>query len=739
MNADVPCVSYQMPQILKSAGVDYWLQGRIPLGYYYWQGLDGTIIPVYGLRYGWDLLNPKSGEGWMRFIYSQEQNYPSQNLPEVFNYDFNTDYIPPCPDLIPYVKEQNEGMKNFAADWNNHFTEKEKQIQPPVLKFTNPENMLKEVYSDPNINIETKKGEWPLTWAYYDEPSHRDALLIGRKAHNMLLSAEKLFSSLKQVDPSITYPKALFDSAWMANCWPDHGWGGNKGWQTDSIYVDHYERSYKMAQSLMQQSLQVLCKNISAKNTKQIPLVVYNSLNWKRTEPVHANITLPAGWNGFAIKDNSGKMMPFELTEKKSNQCEVVFIAENIPSTGYKTYLLEQSKSIDSPVKSLTGDSIANSLIKIVFGKSGIKQITDKVLNRNYLRTEKFEAGEILQFSAPGNAWDDWTTHEDVNVEDFDKSTNHESKVIRFVETPVRYIREIQTKLNNFTSVTRYIVYKYSNDVDVEADIVDWNGTHNRELRMAFPFNIDQRQVSYEIPFGAVDYLKDEVDVSQWKNNSESGYAQYMSGGKVQLPFREALNWTNVSSTIIGQYHEAFGCLLASDITVHLFEDQTANPVSYPVMQEVLLSTRRSLAWNPDYWNEQKGDHHYRMALYFHEGNWRYRYHDGIAFNYPLTACVVKSENTKPSIEETQSFLSVAPSNLIVTTMKQSEDGKGTVVRFYEAEGKKCTATVKLGKAIKEAYKTNLIEYEPQKLTVPDGSVRMDIRPWEIVTVMMKY
>jgi alpha-mannosidase len=61
------------------------------------------------------------------------------------------------------------------------------------------------------------------------------------------------------------------------------------------------------------------------------------------------------------------------------------------------------------------------------------------------------------------------------------------------------------------------------------------------------------------------------------------------------------------------------------------------------------------------------------------------------------------------------------------------------VIRFYEAEGKKCTATVKLGNAIKEAYKTNLIEYDPQKLIIlQDGSVRIDIRPWEIVTIMVK-
>src|SRR5208282_1800592 len=105
-------------------------------------------------------------------------------------------------------------------------------------------------------------------------------------------------------------------------------------------------------------------------------------------------------------------------------------------------------------------------------------------------------------------------------------------------------------------------------------------------------------------------------------------------GGEHPLAFREAINWIDASSA---DYLKA-GCLTASDMTVHLFRDETSDPVSYPMLQHVLLSTRQSLAWNPEYWFTQEGSHTYRMSLLPHRGSWRLRYRDAIAFNYRLIA-----------------------------------------------------------------------------------------------------
>ena len=113
-------------------------------------------------------------------------------------YDFTSDYLPPAPALIPYAREQNEAMKRFAAVWNGHYaSQPERHIQPPKIRFVEPKADLDELTKH-DLNIETVKGDWPINWAYYDEPGHREALRAGREGHNLLLGAERLDAGLSQ-------------------------------------------------------------------------------------------------------------------------------------------------------------------------------------------------------------------------------------------------------------------------------------------------------------------------------------------------------------------------------------------------------------------------------------------------------------------------------------------------------------------------------------------------------------
>src|SRR5208283_5147460 len=117
-------------------------------------------------------------------------------------------------------------------------------------------------------------------------------------------------------------------------------------------------------------------------------------------------------------------------------------------------------------------------------------------------------------------------------------------------------------------------------------------------------------------------------------------FGKELYGGEKPLRFREAINWIDASSP----EYLGFGCLAASDSTVHLFADETSHAVDYPLLQHVLLSTRKSQAINPEYSFTQAGDHHYRMALFPHAGGWRSSYREGFAFNYPLSAFVGSEE-----------------------------------------------------------------------------------------------
>ena len=735
INTDVPGFTYQLPQVLKKCGIDYVIQGRFPWGFYYWQGLDGTYIDVFAFRYGAEsrMINPNNKVGYLKFLNERKYLYEPRQLPKSVLYDFNSDYLPPCPELIPFVKKQNEVMTKFAEKWNTNFkNEPAKQINPPTIKFTEPNEALKDFFSKGELNIETVKGDYPMSWAYYDEPGHREGLLMGRKGHNTLIKAEGLLSVLNTIDSAIKYPQDKFDEGWLANCWPDHGWGGNRGILGDQVCVDSYAKSLNVGQSLANEAETLLLNRVPQGTTAQILVVVYNQSSWTRNGFVTCKITYPASWKGLELKDASGNKITCELISHspEKQELEIGLMASDIPSIGYKTYYASEAKTFPQGYTELKNEKLENEKISVTFGAGGISSFYDKVKKQEVLKTDKFFGGEVIQMGAPGVAWEN---QELTTMDDFDKTSMHEFKTIRAVESPIRYIVEKEAKMKYFTLRERFIITRERGELNIEADVLNWTGEKAKELRIVFPLNMDKTySATYDVPFGRVEMDKDNVDYSWLPDNYECQFYPTNYGRKY-LPFREAVNWVDVST---GTY-KGNGCLFASDMTVHLFRDETTNPVDYPVVQHVLLSTRESFGWNPKYSFTQAGSHTYRMALYLHDGNWRYAQKEGLAFNNPLTAFSGKTATTATAtLPASQSFLKVEPENIVVSTLKKAEDGNGSIVRFYETEGKFAKAKLTGFKPFSKVSLTDMLEYDEKTIPVnTDGSVEVSVKPYEIITI----
>jgi alpha-mannosidase len=732
VKSDPENLTWQMPQILARAGVKYLIQGRLTFGFYNWEAPDGSMVLTYGYGYGQTEMNAKSNHGWLQFAADREYYFAPRGLPKIFPEDYTTDYLPPQGELLPYAREQNEAMKRFAQKWNEHFAgHPERQINPPRITFAEAEGFLDE-FTKLAPNVQTLKGDWPFPWAYYDDPGQRKGLLAGREAHNRILAAERFYAPLSHFAGFGAYPEKDFAAAWQANCWPDHGWGGNRGPLTDAVYVQTYLKSKDLADKLLGEVASKAAALVPKGSGPQVPLVVFNPVSWTRSDVVTSRFELPSGWQSFVLRDGAGQAVPHQIVGPSSGRSiEMIFLAEAVPSVGYRTYYLEPSSSPPSPDKQLAGDTMENDYLRVVLGDGGLKSLYDKRLKQEILRTDKIAGGEVLQFTAPGWGWGD---KEIVTVEDFDKTSNHPFPVKSFTEGLVSTTAFREAAFKHFVLKEHFRLYRQIDRVEIDLELVNWDGEKARELRVAFPINLDSARTSYEVPFGTVEMGKDELDFSLLPSGFKSGFSPSYNGAEHPLTFREAINWIDASA----ENYQSFGCLAAADCTVHLFKDESPYPVSYPVLQHVLISTRLSQAWNPDYWLTQPGNHRFRMALYPHKGDWRLRYRDGIAFNFPLLAFVAPEGGGVggPSLLPTASFLNLEPPNLILTALKKAEDDEGVVVRFYEAEGCQVHANLRLFHPIKQAWKTNLIEDEEQPLTPSgDGSIQFLVKPWEIVTL----
>ena len=758
---DPPGLTIQMPQILRKAGIKYLLQGRMPFGFYRWQGLDGSAIFTYGLTATplTDPLDAKSNEGWLKFAEQREYYYRPRQLPHDLIYDYWFDYLVPQPELPPYVRNQNEAMQKVAAVWNET-AEAGRQIHPPRMTFSSAEEFLDE-FTRHDLNLITLSGDWPLNWAYYDEPAHREGLLAGRLAHNRLLTAERIYAALSLSAGFDDYPQKTFEEAWRANCWPDHGFGGNKGLITDAVFVASYEKSSQLAEGLLSGAGTKLAKALKPDAKSALSFVVFNPLNWERTDLAEVQFELPAGWEVFSVFDEVGENVPYEIVDRHparaplregeasatasetpapsqdtvSRSVQFVFVAHAVPSLGYRTYVLKSAPRAEG-FTPISGDVVENSFFKMTFGAGGIKSLYDKRRDWEVFKTGKFEAGEVIQLTALGYAWDD---PQDISMADFDQTSRHPFPFKSCARTPVRATAVREAEFEHFRLRQLIHLYHALDRVDLELELQDWDGQKERELRVVFPIHLDEARITYEVPFGKVELGQDELDFSLLPADPlRTWFEQVPYGAKRALPYREAINWVDASDA----HYLGHGCLSASDTTVHLFRDDTDHPISHPLLQHVLLCTRKSQSWNPLNWFTQKGTHRYRVSVMPHADNWRDRYQEAIGFNYPLLA-FVKQEGTEPSkgmAGASGSFLQLEPANLVITALKKSEEGEQLALRFYEAEGFGCEARIRFSKPIAHAWQANLIEDKEESLPLEkDGSLRVAVKPWEIVTLLVAF
>ena len=126
-------------------------------------------------------------------------------------------------------------------------------------------------------------------------------------------------------------------------------------------------------------------------------------------------------------------------------------------------------------------------LLKIRFSEGGLASLYDKTRAQELLRTDKFAGGEVLQFTAPGVAWNEYS---EVTTADFDRTARHGLKTVRAEESPIRYVVEKEAQFPDFTLRQRYILPKGSRELVIETDLLDWQGVPDRELRIAFPMNL---------------------------------------------------------------------------------------------------------------------------------------------------------------------------------------------------------------------------------------------------------
>lgn len=124
-----------------------------------------------------------------------------------------------------------------------------------------------------------------------------------------------------------------------------------------------------------------------------------------------------------------------------------------------------------------------------------------------------------------------------------------------------------------------------------------------------------------------------------------------------------------------------------------------------------------------------RGVHCFTYSLFPHNNGFGIdTVREGYLLNYRPIITKGGSELIKP-------LFTVDADNVIIETVKISEDGNGYIIRLYEAECNETNFILKAGFDFCKVMETNMLEENLKELDSMDNAIELKIKPFEIKTI----
>ena len=412
-------------------------------------------------------------------------------------------------------------------------------------------------------------------------------------------------------------------------------------------------------------------------------VTVFNTLGFARSDVVRLGQL-----SAQALEDGAGRRYPVQQTAAGA-----VAYLENLPAKGYVTlrraegqapspFLRRDDFHLETPYYSVTLDS-----------KGRFASLLDKEHDRELMKPGTL--GNLLRvYEDKPIYYDNWDidryyTEKHYDVEDLQSLAWTE-------DGPVQTTLELCYGFCGCTLRQRIHFYANTRRIDFET-VVDWK-LHQHLLKAEFPLDIHTDEATFDVQFGNV--------TRKVHANTSWDKARFESCGQKWMDYSE------------GHY----GVSLLNDCKY-----------GHSVLEGVVALTliKSGVEPNP---NADVETHRFTYALYPHGETWKQAgtVQESYKLNQPAYVLPAGTPGKR------YSYAAVDKSNVILETVKQAEDGQGTILRLYECENARTKFTLTVPPTTTQACITNLLEEPQQPLTVTNGQIPCTIHPYEILTIRIE-
>ena len=734
-NPDSFGYNWQLPQIYKRSGLDYFVTQKmhwndtnvLPFRLFWWQSPDGSkVLTYFPTDYVHDNVNPTRIAA--DFAESAQRNPGTTAHLDLYGIGDHGGgptraMLDQADHWIAVGKSTDAASKDTSAHAvptlhygtaQSFFSTVEKQLalDSPVLDY----DSIAKGYTAPVAPGKLALPTWndELYFEYHRGVQTTQAIHKRniRQSETQTLDTEKL-SSLAWLT-GLPYPADALTENWKKITFNQfHDLAAGSGIAV--IYRDaqkDFNQVFDTDREMSRNATTRLAAQIdtqTAYRSNAVPLIVYNTLAWPRSETVRLTVQMPEPTTQITLVESvSNRHIPTQVIAQDAATQTFTVLAHipNLPALGY-TVLQAQPGPANAAdplkvVESTTSFTLTNGILTAVI---------DKQTGCITSLTRTGGPGEFIAPNACGNQlqtyvdtpknYDAWNIDPGTLDGTMTPITNVDS-ILLAQAGPVRATIRIERTWQK-SHFTQEISLDDSADSLEIANDVSWHETHVL-LKAAFPLAASSAKATFEIPYGS-------IERTTTRNNS-------WEKAQFEVP---ALRWADLGNATQG---------------LSLLND---SKYGYDALGNTLrLTLLRSPTWpDPD---ADRGPQHFVYSIYPHSGSWKQSQtvHRGYELNDPLTA--TQTFIHTGSLPAQHSFAAVENPNVILTAMKKAEDENALIIRMYESVGTLTQVKLTVPAGALYAQQTNLMEKpEGPHLEIQNNTVTIPIHPYEILTLQLTY
>lgn len=572
------------------------------------------------------------------------------------------------------------------------------------------------------------------------------------------------------------YPKPFLDLAWRTLI-KTHPHDDICGCSVDSVHRENeagFGEVEQLGTTLARNSYRALMQHIDRTAQPGVPFVLYNPMARTRTETATLDLQFEADdetAKAFHLVTADGDNVPIQvlsrttLMEKEVNSTKTLqhvraAVQADVPGCGYRVlYALsgsaETPAAIKNPVRALD-QGMENDLLRVEIRDDGTLDVLDKRTGRQfqglgYLQDDE-DAGDEYDYSPAPQSERITTVGEPAEIRQvYAGPLQVTYEIRRTLDLPASLTpdRRGRSEARVRCPVTSTVTLR-ANSARVDVRTTIENRARDHRLRVCFPSDLETDVASAD---GHFDVLTRPIALPETED-----WDQPPSPTKHQRTFVD-LSDGEAGLAIFNRGLPEYEVL----------RDGGRNTIAVTLLRCVGWLSRGDLLTRPDHAGpalptpeaQCLGTHTFDYAIVPHADDWHTITHDAVDYRAPLTVRrgteqegVVPTKDQLATLKhpirrtpvdldgelpDTLSLIAIEPATLVLSAIKQSEDGDRLIVRLFNPLEETVEATVRFAFPIEKAHKTNLREKPRDVLSVEqERAVRLSMGSKHVQTLALR-